>query len=178
MKKGINLALSRKRVDNVLRKVFVLSVALFCISVIISIGMITYRLILKSSYDTLEAKEQQINSQLLQLQDKRDKLTETKSRIAEIKNVLAKRSPITTRIQTLSDVVPTDTTITSLTGDTSDMKITLEGESLSSINDLLEQRIAEIAKDSKKGISKVDMHSFGLNPRTSLYTVSFGVTFK
>lgn len=177
MKKGINLSLGRKRVDNVLKKVFYVSVGAFCLAVVISLGLIAYRLILKSSYDSLDQKEQQLNVQLLELQDKRDKLTETKSRIVEIKQVIAKRAPVTGRIQTLSDLVPVGSTVTTINGSDVDMKLSLESDSLSSLNELIEKRIEEAAREKAKGIKRVDMNSFGLNPKTLQYSVSLGITF-
>ena len=72
MKKGINLSLGRKRSDGVLRKFFAVSVGVFLITVVISIGLIAYRLILKVSFDALDQQEQQVNSQLLALTEKND----------------------------------------------------------------------------------------------------------
>lgn len=177
MKKGINLAASRKRVDSIFRKVFVASVAFFIVVVVISLGLIIYRLVLKSWYDALDQKEQQLNQQLLTLVDKKDKFTETKSRISDIKRIIINRAPVTARIETLTSAVPTDASINALSGDDEKMSLSLESENLISLNDLVEQKLIEIADDKKRGIKKVDMKSFGLNPKTLKYSVSFEVTF-
>ena len=177
MKKGINLALGRKRVDNALKKVFYVTVTIFALTVVVSIILIAYRLLLKSSFDTLDQKEQQLNSQLLSMQDKRDKLIETKSRLADIKQIISKRSPITARIDTVTQVMPVDAQINGLSGDKDAFQITLESENLSSLNDLLEQKMAQLGLDKKKGIKKIEMSNFGLNPKTLLYTITFNVTF-
>ncbi len=178
MKKGINLSLGRKRVDTLLRKVFVGSVAVFCLVFVVAIVLIAYRLILKTTFDGLDLKEQELNSQLLALTDKRDKLLETKSRITEIKKVLSSRAPVTTRMQTISEVVPIGASVNGLSGADDEMEISLESENLSSLNELIEQKITEIAQDQKKGIKKVELRSFGLNPKTSLYLVALGITFE
>lgn len=178
MKKGINLSLGRKRSDGVLRKFFAVSVGVFLITVVISIGLIAYRLILKVSFDTLDQQEQQVNSQLLVLTEKNDKLLETKSRITDIKKIIAKRSPITTRMGIISETVPVETSINGITGNEKEMELNLESESLNSINDLIEQKVNEVATDKKKGIKKVEMKSFGLNPKTLKYTISLGITFE
>lgn len=177
MKKGINLSLGRKRVDTFFRKIFVASAALFCIVVVISILLITYRLILKATYDSLDQKEQQLNGQLLALTDKKDKLLETKSRIVEIKKILASRAPVTARMQTITEIVPLDSTVSGLSGTDEDMEVSLESESLASLNALIEQKVIEIAQDKKKGIKKVEMQSFGLNPKTLNYSVSITISF-
>ncbi len=177
MKKGINLSLGHKRVDTILRKIFIVSVGAFCVVVVISLILITYRLILKATFDSLDQKEQQLNSQLLALTDKKDKLLETKNRIAEVKKVLANRAPVTARIETIAEVVPLDAEVNGISGDDEEIDVSLESENLASLNELIEQKIEQIALDAKKGIKKVEMKSFGLNPKTSMYGVTIGLTF-
>lgn len=177
MKQGINLSLGRKRVDGALRKIFMVSAGIFCLTVVVSLGLIIFRLVLKSAYDSLDQKEQLVNSQLLAMQDKKDKLIETKSRISDIQKVLGKRSPVITRINSISSIVPTDADVDALNGSDSDLQITLETDNLSSLNDLMEQKIAALASDKKRGIKKIEMISFGLNPKTLRYNITFGITF-
>ncbi len=178
MKKGINLTLGRKRVDSALRKVFVASIGLFFVTVVVSLGLLTYSLILKSSFDSLDQKEQQLNGELLGLTEKNDKFTETKSRIGEIKKILTFRAPIITRMDILSETIPPDAEVNSITGNDIDMELNLESDSLSSLNDLVEQKIAQIASDKKKRIKKAEMKSFGLNPKTLKYNIALGITFE
>jgi hypothetical protein len=177
MKKGINLTVGGRKVDKVFRKAFVVSVALFFAVVVVSLGLIIYRLILKNSFDSLQTKEQQFNQQLLGYVEKRDKFVETKSRLSEIKKIISQRSPTTIRIDTLTDVVPTDSSVTALGGDEEQMQISLESENLASLNQIIEEKLIEVSQDKQKGIKKVDMKSFGLNPRSLMYTVTFNVIF-
>jgi Tfp pilus assembly protein PilN len=177
MKRGINLSLGKKSVDKAFRKLFIVTGSIFFLTVIVSLALITYRLVLKSSFDALEQKEQQLNSELLAQQEKKDKLIETKSRILDVKKIIASRAPTTVRIDTLSEFVPADAIVDALSGTDTDIEITLESESLTSLNGFIEQRIAEVAKDKKKGIKKIEMHNFGLNPKTLKYIISLGVKF-
>lgn len=177
MRKGINLASRRKRVESLYRKAFLVTAALFVIVVVVSLGLIIYKLILKNSYDALDKKEQDLNQQLLALVSKKDKFIETKSRIADVKKIIATRAPVTARIDTISSVIPVDSDVNTFSGDDTQMQVSLESESLASLNDLVEQKLIEIANDKKKEIKKVEMKSFGLNAKTLKYSVSFGVTF-
>ncbi len=177
MKKGINLAASRKRVDSIFKKAFVTSVVFFILVVVISLGLIIYRLVLSGWYDALDQKEQQLNQQLLVLVDKKDKFIETKSRIGDAKKIISNRSPVTARIETLTSALPTDSSIKALSGDDEKISVSIESENLLSLNDLVEQKLVEIADDKKRGIKKVDMKSFVLNPKTLQYSVFFEVTF-
>ena len=177
MKRGINLALGKKRVDKALRKIFIISGGFFFLTVMLSLSLIGYRLVLKTSFDALEEKEQALNSQLLAQQEKKDKLIETKNRLLDIKKIIASRAPTTARIDTLSAFVPADATVDAFSGTDIDIEVTLESDNLTSLNDLIEQKIAEVAKDKKKGIKKIEMHNFGLNPKTLKYIISIGVKF-
>lgn len=178
MKQGINLSLGRKRVDNALKKFFYITAGVFCFTVVISLGLIIYRLVLRGVYDSLDQKEQKLNSQLLAMQDKKYKLIEIKSRIIDVQKVLSKRSPVVSRLDSISGVIPQDSEVDSINGTDTEMQVTLESESLSSLNDLIESKIAQLASDKKRGIKKIDMRSFGLNPKTLRYSLTFGITFK
>ena len=177
MKQGINLSLGRKRVDYALRKLYYAAVSAFVLCVMISLLLIAYRLILKGSYDELTRKDEAANATLLRMQEKKDKFIETKSRLTDVRSIINKRSPLTVRVSTVSGVVPGDSTITSLNGTDSDIELSLESENLVSLNDLLEQKIEELAADKKRSIKKIEMRSFGLNPKTLRYVMSFAVTF-
>lgn len=177
MKKGINLALGRKRVSYAFKKLFYVTVGLFCVSVTVSLGLLAYQLFLKSSYDSLDQKEQLLNSQLLANQDKKDKLIETKTRLGDIRSVISKRSPINARLDTIYSVIPPASQIRGVTGSDEDLEFSLESEDLLSLNELIEQKLTDLAVDKKKGIQKVEMKSFGLNPKTLRYFITVGVTF-
>ncbi len=177
MKKGINLALGKKSVDNALRKIFIASVAVFCFTVVISFSLIVYRLILKNNFEALDQKEQGLNAQIISMQEKRDKIIETKSRLDDIRKILSKRLPMNTRIGLLSDVIPEDASVNSINGTDVDMKLSLESDNLSTLNELVEQKITALARDKKRGIKKIEMQSFGLNPKTHKYSITFGITF-
>lgn len=177
MRKSINLALGRKQVDTLLKKIFYATVAAFFVCVVLSLSLIVYRLVLKGSFDALEAREQQLNQQLLEQVDKRDKIVETKTRLTEIKKIIASRSPVTARIGTVSEMIPAESLVTGITGADKRIEISLESENLASLNDLLELKIQELTQDKKRGIKKIEMLSFGLNPKTLRYGISVGIEF-
>lgn len=178
MKKSINLAFGKKKVDKVFKKAFVVSVAVFVAVVTISLGLIIYRLILNTNFQNLEGREQQLNQQLLTYIEKRDKFLETKSRLSEARNILDKRAPTTVRLNTMTEFVPTTSTITSLDGNVDQMSLELTSEDLKSLNELIEQTLIEVSEDKQKGIQRVEMEAFGLNPSSSSYNASFTVTFE
>lgn len=177
MKKGINLTLGKKSVDNVLRKFFFAAVAVFCFSVLISFSLIVYRLVLKSSFDALDKKEQMLNEQILALQDKRDKLIETKGRLDDIKKILSKRLPMSARVSSLTAIIPEEVDVNSISGTDTEMQLSLESDNLATLNELVEQKISLVAQDKKRRIKKIQMQSFTLNPKTLKYSVNFVITF-
>lgn len=177
MKQSINLALGRKSVDNALKKVFIASVAAFCLTVLISFSLIAYRLILKNSYDDLESKEQKLNQQILSMEDKRDKLVETKSRLDDVRRIISRRLPMNARISSLAQVIPDDVSVTTISGTDVNIQISLESDNLATLNDLVEQKIVTLAQDKKRKVKKIQMQSFGLNPKTLKYGITFVITF-
>ncbi len=177
MKQSINLTSARKSVDSALRKILLASIAIFCLTIIISFSLIVYRLVLKSTFDGLDAKEQQLNSQLLAMVDKRDKLLETKSRISDITKIIAKRAPITNRLDTINSIAPADAQVDSISGSDKDLIINFQSSDLSALNTLIEQKITELASDKTKSIKKVSMSSFGLNPKLQKYHIALEVIF-
>lgn len=177
MKQGINLTLGRKRVDYALRKISIVAIGFFFVTVVASLSLIAYRLVLRGTFNSLEAEERLLNSQLLANQEKRDKYIETKTRLVDVKNILAKRSPITVRLDTLEQVVPPASEVTSITGSNEELQITIESEDLLSLNELVEQKIQQVSEERQKGIKKVDMKSFGLDPKTLRYYMTLGISF-
>ena len=178
MRKGINLTSEQKKANGLLRSVFYGSSAFFVVAVIIAIVLIAYRLFLSVSLSETVKKEEEVNAQLLQLQTKKDKFLETHSRLKDIRKILSKRSTITLKVADLTQVVPEDASILSINGSDEEISLSVQSENLESLNDLIEQKINQVASDKKKGIKKIEMNSFRLNPKTLLYKVDFGVTFK
>lgn len=177
MKKGINLTLGKKSVDNALNKVFFVSVALFCLTILVSFSLIVYRLILKNSFDELDKKEQKFNQQILGMEDKRDKLIDMKGRLDDIRKIISRRLPMNSRITSLSELIPEDVTVNNISGTDVDIQIALESDNLSTLNDLVEQKIVDLAQDKKKKIKKIQMQTFGLNPKTLKYSITFSIIF-
>lgn len=178
MRKGINLTSEQKKTNGVLRSIFYVSTAFFAVTVIIAIVLIAYRLFLSMSLSDVNKKEEGINAQLLQLQTKKDKFVETHLRLKDIQNILSKRSTITLKVSDLAQVVSGDASILSINGSDQEISLGVESGSLETLNDLIEQKVNQVASDKKKGVKKIEMKSFRLNPKTLLYQVDFSVTFK
>lgn len=177
MKKSINLSHGRKRVATYFRQIFYISVGLFCLVVLITIGLTGYKLVQRNVYSNLEITDREHDAVLTSLKVKREKYIETQKRLVDIQTVIAKRPPTTVRLATISEILPGDATVDTIAGTEEEMDITINSESLSSLSVLLDERIDQVAGDKKKGVKKVEMKSFGLNPKTLLYSVSLRVTF-
>lgn len=178
MRKGINLTSEQRKANGVLRSIFYVSSAFFAVTVIIAIVLIAYRLFISISLSDVTKKEEGINAQLLQLQTKKDKFLETHLRLKNIRSILSKRSIITLKVTELTQIVPEGASILSINGSDEEISLSVQSDSLETLNNLIEQKVNQIASDKKKGIKKIEMKSFRLNPKTLLYQVDFGVTFK
>jgi len=178
MKRSINLSLGKKRVDYALRKALYASAGIFCVVVVVSFGLIAYRLLLTNSYNALQEQEVKLDEQLIPLQEKKVKLSETKSRLAQIKNIIAKRSPVTERLNIVAQLVPLDSEINTLQGSRESMQVALTSKSLLELNQLMESKILELSNESSNRIAKVEMRSFGLNPATLDYSMDLVISFQ
>jgi len=178
MIKGINLTSGQKKTNGVLKNIFYVSSAFFAITVIVALALIAYRLFLSISLSDITKKEAGTTASLLKLQVKRDKFLEIHSRLKDIRGILSKRSTITLKATDLAQVVSGDASLLSINGSDQEISLSVESPSLEALNDLIEQKVNQVALDKKKGIKKIEMESFRLNPKTLLYQVDFSVTFK
>jgi hypothetical protein len=178
MKSGINLTTGRKQVNAIYKKAFYISVGIFAFTVVISIALIGYRLILNNSFNSLSNQEQTLNSQILSLQEKMTKYVQTQQRLKDARTIIAKRSATNQKIDEVTKIVSGSAQLTDISGSDDSVEMTVQSDNLASLNDLMEQKILELSKDKKKGIKKIDIESFGLNPKTLIYQAVFEVDFK
>ena len=178
MRKGINLTSEQKKANGLLKRIFYASSAFFVITVIVAIVLIAYRLFLSVALSEVTKKEEATSAQIMQFQTKRDKFLETRSRLKDIRKILSKRSTITLKIADLTQIVPEDASLVSINGSNDEISLSVSSSSLTTLNDLIEQKVIQAASDKKRGIKKIEMKSFRLNPKTLLYQVDFDVTFK
>lgn len=177
MRRGINLAHGKKPTDKLLKRAYSISIVLFAGSVLVAIILLAYRLILNISFNSLSTKEDSIRSQVLALQVKRDKYIETKARLSEISKIINRRSTTPFKVDTLTSIVPSDTLVSGVSGSDTEIDLSVTADNLASLNDLIEQKIIQLASDKKKGIKKVELRSFGLDTKTLGYKLTLAVTF-
>lgn len=178
MKKIINLSTVKKDSDKIFKKIFYVSVGIFSLTIILSFALVLGKLNLTRIYNQLQETEDGVNTQLLLLQEKKFKYEEVKARLSSIKKILSQRSPILIRVKSISDILPTDSNVNSTSGNDKKVQISLNSSSLKSLNDLIEKRLVEFAKDNKKGISRVEMTALSLSPQTKLYSTTLLINFQ
>lgn len=178
MKKSINLVIQGKKSSSkIYRKLYLLSFGLFILVIAVGFGLLMLRLAQRGIYDSLDKQDQELVSSLLSFQVKKDKLLEIKSRLSSIDMVIQKRAPTTARLITMTNLVPLKSTVISLAGTKEVMTVSLQSESLSDLDELLEKKIAELTKDKTKIIKTVEMKSFSLDPGSLTYSITLEISF-
>ncbi len=177
MKKEINLTLGRKKESTLSKRVLLGASVLFSVVVIISIGILSYRLVLSTKLSSLSNNEETLIIQLNSLREQRDKMLTIKERLEESQRIIGKRLNITSKFDELATIIPQKATLETFTGTDEEIELQVESDSLDSLGELINEKISTLTTDKKRGIKKIEMKNFMLNPTTKVYSVIFGITY-
>lgn len=178
MKKEINLTIDRQKKNSFSKRLLLGSVIIFSVAVVITLGILSYRLYLTNQLSGLTNDEDTLLSQLNTIREKRDKFVVIKERLTEAKRILGRRLDITSKLSDAEQIVPPQASLETFDGTEDEVELRIESENLSSLSQLINEKITTLASDKKKGVQKIEMKSFLLNPVSKKYTVVFGVTYK
>jgi len=177
MKKEINLTLGRKADNKLVRRLLMGSSIAFSIVVIITIGILAFRLFLSTQLANATSDEEVLIAQLDAVREQRDKLVITKERLVDAQKIISRRQDITSKFGMVENIVPSQASLETFSGTEEEVEVRIESESLEALSELINERIATLANE-QKGVQKIEMKSFILNPLTKIYTVVFAVTYK
>lgn len=177
MKNSINLVSKRRRPNVFHKRFLIVSLTLFSIVFLISVGLIVYRLLLQSQLSGLESEEASLISVVNENPEKKVKFLTLRERLSEIQNILRERKNLNIRIASVESVLPVDVGVRLIEGDETTVKFRVAAQDLVSLNNLIEQRIEEYATEQNKVIKRIEMTSFNLNPSTLQYEANFTIEF-
>lgn len=177
MKTSINLVSKKRRPSEFHKRFLVSSVIFFSIIFLISAGLIGYRLFLQFQLANLKNDEAQLITQVNVNPEKKVKFLTIRERISEIQNIVNERTNLNNRIASVSDTLPLDVGITLIEGSDEGIKVRVSAEDLVSLNDLIEERIEQYAAEKNRGVKRIELTSFNLNPTTLLYEANFTIEF-
>lgn len=178
MKKEINLSIGQRKDNTLSRRIVLGSSIVFSVVVFITLGILSYRLFLTNQLSNLASEEESLQGQLNAIKEQRDKFVIVKERLGEAKRILARRLDITGKYDDVAGIVPAQASLETFNGDEEEVELRVESENLESLSQLINEKITTLAEDKKKGVQKIEMKSFLLNPVTKNYSVVFGVTYK
>ncbi len=177
MKNSINLVSKRRRPGKFHRRLFIVSVIFFSIAFLISAGLIGYSLILGGQLEVLKSDETKLIAAVNLDPEKKVKFLTVKERLSEIQKILNERKNLNNRINTVSAVLPQDLGISLIESDEQQIKLRVTAPDLVSLNNLIEEKIESYATEQNRGVKRIEMTSFGLNPNTLLYEATFSIEF-
>lgn len=177
MKTSINLVSKKRRPSEFHRRFFLGSVAFFSIAFLISSGLIAYRLVLQIQLDELKSEETQLISSVNSNPEKKVKFLTVRERLSEIQNIINARQNLNTRIESVSSTLPADVGISLIESEEETVKVRVTATDLVSLDALIDQRIEQYAAERNRGVKRVELTSFDLNPETLLYEANFVIEF-
>lgn len=177
MKNSINLVSKKRKPSKFHKRFLITSIAFFSIIFVVSVGFIGYRFFLQSEAGDLKTEESRLIAIVNQDLDKKSKFLTVRERLSEIQKIINQRKNLNSKIESASNVIPSDVEVTLVDGTEEKIKLRVTAKNLVSLDSLIEKRIAEYANDKKKGIKRVEMTSFGLNPESLQYFANFVIEF-
>ncbi len=177
MKNSINLVSKRQAPNRFHKRFFIAGLSFFSVTFLLSVGVIGYQFLLSEQLATLKSEESVLISQVNSDPEKKIKFLTIRERLTEIQKVIARRQDVNSRINAISEVVPGDIGINVIEGDEEEMRVRVAADNLSSLNNLIEERIEEFALEQGKTVKRIEMTSFGLNSNSLLYEATFVIEF-
>lgn len=177
MKTSINLVSKKRRPSEFHRRFFLASIIFFSVVFILSAGLVGYRLVLQIQMEELTAEEAQLTSDVNSDPEKKVKFLTVRERLSEIQDIMKKRQNLNTRVESVAQTLPADVGVRLIESDKNIVKVRVSASDLVSLDNLIDQRIEEYASERNRGVKRVELTGFNLNPETLLYEASFTIEF-
>lgn len=177
MKNSINLVSKRRRPSALHKRFYIFSLVFFSISFLISAGLIAYNFLLAGQVADLKRDEALLVAAVNTDPEKKIKYLTLKERLTEVQKVINKRKDINSRIVTVAETLPQDVGISVVEGTDESISITVTASDLISLNNLIEERIEEYAADRGRGVKRIEMTRFDLDPESLQYEATFKLEF-
>lgn len=177
MKTSINLVSKKRRPSEFHRRFFLASIIFFSVVFISSAGLVGYRLVLQIQMEELTAEEAQLTSDVNSDPEKKVKFLTVRERLSEIQDIMNKRQNLNTRVESVAQTLPADVGVRLIESDENIVKVRVSASDLVSLDNLIDQRIEEYASERNRGVKRVELTGFSLNPENLLYEASFTIEF-
>lgn len=177
MKSSINLVSKRVRPSQFHKRLFAISLVIFSVVFLFSVGLIGFKLFLENQLAQLKSQEASLIAAVNQDPEKKIKFLTVRERLSEIQKIINTRKNLNNRIESVGSILPPDVGIGLVEGDEDKVRLRVQAEDLVSLNNLIEQRVQEYALERNRGVKRIEMTSFKLNPSSLLYEADFIIEF-
>lgn len=160
MNTSINLALDKKTTSEKKSRFTVYIYIIFVVVIAVAMGAMLINIILKSEYSTLEATEQQLQTQINNQADKKLKMLIIAERYNNIKSLYASRGQFDIRFSDLVNQFPNSVNIVGLELKDEEFILSLRSSDLMVMNNILENQLPEYLEKNEIGIRLADINSF------------------
>lgn len=158
MNSKINLFSKKETFHKEVRKVIIISIGLFSVVFLITLGVVLTNLFRNIEYNNLQVREDEIRGKINQLSKKRDNILKLHDRLAAIENFFKTRKLVDARFISLTDIVPDSITFSEVTITGENISLHMKAENLADYNTILDllykldedkelkKRLAEVKK--------------------------------
>ncbi len=140
------------------------------LSLVVIASLALFVLNTRSPIDLLKNQEKTAISNISTLQERAGKLLFTENRVKDISGIVDKRTVFDGTITQITQIIPSEILVQSVSLDKKIFSLTITSPSLSSINTLVEG-IETLAQDQKT-FSKITLEGLTIDPKTGDYIVS------
>lgn len=177
MKNSINLVSKKRRPSALHKRFYLISLIFFSIVFLSSAGLISYNYLLSGQLEGLKGEEADLVSSINSNPEKKIKFLTLKERLSEIQKVINKRKNINSRIVSVTDVLPQNVGISEVEGTDESISISVTAQDLASLDNLMQQRIEQYVEERGRGVKRIEMRSFSLDPESLQYEATFKLEF-
>lgn len=178
MKTGINLAHEKTNSGERTRKILIISLVIFSLSIIFGVGLILYNLSLRAQVSSTKDEVERVRQNIDSLTSSKARALAIKDRLGSIKEIRNSRSDINQKVNAIVTILPQGVAVDDLETSQQEITIRVKADNLSLLNGLLKENIDTYAKDKNNNVSRVTLSSFGRDIADGQYAANFIITYK
>lgn len=176
MKAKINLATKRVVQVKKLRKFFLSSVIFFGIATGATLILLIVNFFTNLQIANLSEEQAALEIDVARYKSVKDTMLGTQERLGQIRSLLSERQDVGTKVSSIVGIVPSTIKVKSVQYDTKDIRVSISSPSLSALNSLIEEKLAQLEEIDKKFVGQVTVGDFQVDTENQEYATSFSIS--
>lgn len=178
MKNEINLLSKVQQTKKRIRKLFIVSIAIFGATFVAAVSVLIYSFIVNSDLSTVNSKITDVQGKIASMSKQKEAALRIRERLSNIQKILSTRTNLTVKANDVLGIFPQDITVDEFKVAQDTVSIRVESPSLVDIDNVMNNKILKYATKNKLGPRKVDLTSFSNNKNNYVVSFDFYYTVK